>query len=82
MSHHVLLDEEARGRDASTIEIRRRRAAFPSGKTFDTFDPTRFTIPTATQLALASLEWVGRHENLVVAGPSGTGGRIPALPVA
>jgi DNA replication protein DnaC len=69
----VLLDEEARGRDASTIEIRRRRAGFPAGKTFDTFDPARFSIPAPTQRALASLEWVGRHENLVVAGPSGTG---------
>ena len=69
----VLLDEEARGRDASTIEIRRRRAGFPAGKTFDTFDPARFSIPATTQRALASLEWVGRHENLVVAGPSGTG---------
>jgi DNA replication protein DnaC len=69
----VLLDEEARGRDASTIEIRRRRAGFPAGKTFDTFDPARFSIPAATQRALASLEWVQRRENLVVAGPSGTG---------
>src|SRR5215208_907741 len=69
----VLLDEEARGRDASTVEIRRRRAAFPAGKTFDTFDPTRFSIPATTQRALAGLEWVARHENLVVAGPAGTG---------
>jgi DNA replication protein DnaC len=69
----VLLEEEARGRDASTIEIRRRRAGFPAGKTFDSFDPARFSIPAATQRALADLEWVRRHENLVVAGPSGTG---------
>jgi DNA replication protein DnaC len=69
----VLLDEEARGRDASTVEIRRRRAAFPAGKTFDSFDPARFSIPAATQRALSSLEWISRHENLVVAGPSGTG---------
>jgi DNA replication protein DnaC len=69
----VLLEEEARGRDASTVEIRRRRAGFPAGKTFDTFDPDRFSIPATTQRALAGLEWVGRHENLVVAGPSGTG---------
>jgi len=69
----VLLDEEARGRDASTVETRRRRAAFPAGKTFDTFDPARFSIPATTQRALAGLEWVARHENLVVAGPSGTG---------
>jgi DNA replication protein DnaC len=69
----VLLDEEERGRDTATREIRRRRAAFPAGKTFDTFDPARFSIPRPTQDALATLEWVGRHENLVVAGPSGTG---------
>ena len=69
----VLLDEEAAGRDASTVEIRRRKAAFPAGKTFDSFDPARFSITAATQHALASLEWIGRHENLVVAGPSGTG---------
>lgn len=69
----VLLDEEARGRDASTIEIRRRRAGFPAGKTFDTFDPARFSIPATTQRALTSLEWITRQENLVVAGPSGTG---------
>lgn len=69
----VLLDEEARGRDASTIEIRRRQAAFPAGKTFDTFDPARFSIPAATQRALTGLEWIERRENLVIAGPSGTG---------
>jgi DNA replication protein DnaC len=69
----VLLIEEETGRDNATREIRRRRAAFPAGKTFDTFDPTRFSIPRPTQDALATLEWIGRHENLVVAGPSGTG---------
>ena len=69
----VLLEEEARGRDAATIENRRRKAAFPAGKTFDTFDPARFSIGAPTQQALATLEWIGRHENLVVAGPSGTG---------
>ena len=69
----VVLAAEADGRDTATIRNRRRRAGFPSGKTFDTFDPNRFSIPATTQRALASLEWVGRHENLVVCGPSGTG---------
>ena len=69
----VLLDEEARGRDTATTEIRRRKAAFPAGKTFDTFDPSRFTVPRAAQDALVTLEWIGRRENLVIAGPSGTG---------
>ena len=31
------------------------------------------SIPAPTQAALRTLEWIGRHENLVVCGPSGTG---------
>jgi DNA replication protein DnaC len=69
----VLLEEEVKGRDASTMEARRRKSGFPAGKTFDTFDPARFSIPRAAQEALRTLEWVQRRENLVVAGPSGTG---------
>lgn len=69
----VLLQAEADGRDRSTIELRRRRARFPAGKTFDTWAEGRSSIPVATQRALRSLEWVSRAENVVVAGPSGTG---------
>lgn len=69
----VLLAAEAEGRDRSTIELRRRRARFPAGKTFATWTSTRSSIPEKAQRALRSLEWVGRAENLVVAGPSGTG---------
>lgn len=69
----VLLVAEAEGRDRSTTENRRRKARFPANKTFDAWDPTRSSIPTATQRALRSLEWVDRHENLVACGPSGTG---------
>lgn len=68
-----LLVAEAEGRDRSTIETRRRRARFPAGKTFDTWVASRSSIPTTTQRALRSLEWVSRAENVVVAGPSGTG---------
>jgi DNA replication protein DnaC len=35
--------------------------------------PEESSIPEATQNALTTLEWVRRHENLAVAGPSGTG---------
>ena len=35
--------------------------------------PGESSIPAATQNALATLEWIGRAENLVIAGPSGTG---------
>lgn len=69
----VLLEAEVEGREHSMTENRRRKARFPAGKTFDAWDPARSSIPSATQDALATLEWVERHENLVVCGPSGTG---------
>jgi DNA replication protein DnaC len=69
----ALLSAEAQGRDRSTIEVRRRRARFPAGKTFDTWIESRSSIPANAQRSLRSLEWVSRSENLVVAGPSGTG---------
>jgi DNA replication protein DnaC len=69
----VLINEEVVGRDAATRRMRRKTAAFPTGKTFSSWRPDESSIPEATQNALATLEWIGRHENLVVAGPSGTG---------
>src|SRR3954453_4818085 len=69
----VLLTEEVVGRDQATRRMRRRTAAFPTGKTLASWRPEESSIPEATQQALTTLEWVGRHENLVVAGPSGTG---------
>jgi DNA replication protein DnaC len=69
----VLLQAESDGRDRSTMELKRRRARFPAGKTFDTWAEHRSSIPVQTQRSLRSLEWVTRAENLVVAGPSGTG---------
>ncbi|MGF1473021.1 MAG: IS21-like element helper ATPase IstB [Rubrobacteraceae bacterium] len=69
----VLLEEEARGRDQATISNNRRRAGFPSGKTFESWQQSASSIPVATQQALMTLEWVGRRENLCVCGPSGTG---------
>ncbi len=69
----VLLEAEVEGREHSMTENRRRRAHFPAGKTFDAWDPARSSISASTQDALATLEWVRRHENLVVCGPSGTG---------
>ena len=69
----ALLTEELAGRRASSINIRRTAAGFPTGKTFDTWDETVSSIPAPTQRSLTTLEWVDRHENLVVCGPSGTG---------
>jgi DNA replication protein DnaC len=69
----VLLDEEIRGRDEAGRRIRRKSAALPAGKTFDSWRETDSSIPAPTQHALMTLEWVTRAENLAIAGPSGTG---------
>jgi len=69
----ALLTEELAGRNASSVNTRRAAAGFPTGKTFDTWDQTVSSIPEPTQRSLATLEWLDRHENLVVCGPSGTG---------
>jgi DNA replication protein DnaC len=69
----VLLLAELEGRERSATETRRKAARFPAGKTFESWNHTRSSIPTATQQALRSLEWIDRHENIVVCGPSGTG---------
>lgn len=69
----VLLAEEAAGRDTATRNARRRAAGFPSGKTLESWDTNASSIPTPTQNALTTLEWVTRAENLAICGPSGTG---------
>jgi DNA replication protein DnaC len=69
----VLINEEVIGRDAATRRMRRKTANFPSGKTFATWRPDESSIPAPTQQALSTLEWIGRAENLAIAGPSGTG---------
>lgn len=69
----ILLEEEISGRREAGKAIRRARAGFPAGKTFDAWREEDSSIPVATQSALRTLEWIGRHENLCVSGPSGTG---------
>jgi DNA replication protein DnaC len=65
----ILLEQEAHGRDTATRRQRRKAANFPTGKTFDTWRPEDSSIPTPSQSALRTLEWVGRAENLAIAGP-------------
>ena len=50
-----------------------KTAGFPTGKTFDTWNQAVSSVPEPTARSLQTLEWIERHENLVVAGPSGTG---------
>lgn len=70
----VLLAEEIRGRDDATRRMRRKAAGLPAGKTFDSWREADSSIPPGTQTGLATLEWVGRAENLAIAGPSVIGG--------
>ncbi|MDX6364818.1 MAG: hypothetical protein QOC85_3839, partial [Streptomyces sp.] len=44
-----------------------------TGKTIASWRAADSAIPAAAQAALLTLEWLGRAENLVVCGPSGTG---------
>ena len=69
----ALLAEEIAGRAASSIRHRRKAAALPSGKTFDSWDESISSIAAPTQRALQTLEWLERGENLVIYGASGTG---------
>ena len=67
---------DRRDRRTSTLRCWPRAArqrGFPTGKTFEVWDPGASSIPLPTQHALQTLEWVGRRENLVVCGPAGTG---------
>ena len=69
----ALFVEEVTGRSRSMLATRRKAAGFPTGKTFDTWNTAASSIPAPTQQALRTLEWIGRKENVVVCGPSGTG---------
>ncbi|RNI16617.1 IS21-like element helper ATPase IstB [Flexivirga caeni] len=69
----ALFEAESAGRERSALATRRAAAGFPTGKTFAAWKPEVSSIPAPTQQALRTLEWIGRRENLVVCGPSGTG---------
>ena len=71
--HEVLTAEQA-SRHESVIRQRLREARFPEVKTLDTFDFTTAEGVSATQIhTLARGEWVTAPENLILAGPIGTG---------
>jgi DNA replication protein DnaC len=75
----VLLNEEIAGRERSALATRRAQAAFPTGKTFATWDASLSSIAVPTQTALRTLEWIGRRENLVVCGPSDIRSHYPSF---
>ncbi|MFJ6281385.1 ATP-binding protein, partial [Arthrobacter subterraneus] len=48
----ALFTEETAGRARSMLANRRKAAGFPTGKTFDVWDPDASSIPAPTQQAL------------------------------
>jgi DNA replication protein DnaC len=71
---HEALQAELASRHESVIRQRLREARFPEVKTLDTFDFTAVDGLNATQIhTLARGEWVTAPENLILAGPIGTG---------
>jgi DNA replication protein DnaC len=71
--HEVLAAEQTSRRD-SAVRHRIREAHFPETKTLDTFDFACTDGVSAAQIAeLARGEWIKRAENVIFAGPIGTG---------
>ena len=69
-----VLSAEQASRHESVIRQRLREAHFPEVKTLDTFDFAAADGVNATQVhTLARGEWVMAPENLILAGPIGTG---------
>jgi DNA replication protein DnaC len=71
---HEVLSAEQASRHEAVIRQRLREARFPEVKTLDSFDFTAAEGVSATRIhALARGAWVAAPENLVLAGPIGTG---------
>src|SRR6476620_2978271 len=71
---HEVLSAEQASRHESVIRQRLREARFPEVKTLDTFDFAAADGVNATRIhTLARGEWVTAPENLIFAGPIGTG---------
>jgi DNA replication protein DnaC len=71
---HEVLAAEQQSRHQSVIRQRLHEARFPEVKTLDGFDFQATEGIQAAQIhALARGEWIGRAENLIFAGPIGTG---------
>lgn len=72
--HEVLSAEQTSRRD-SAVRHRIREARFPELKTLDTFDfsATDGSVHAAQISELARGEWIARADNVIFAGPIGTG---------
>jgi DNA replication protein DnaC len=72
---HEVLSAEQTSRQDSAVRHRLREARFPEMKTLDTFDfaPSEGAVNAAQIAELARGEWISRADNIIFAGPIGTG---------
>ena len=69
-------------RARSMLASRRKAAGFPTGKTFDAWDPDASSIPAPTQQALRTLEWITAGRTSSSAGPPAPGRPSSSKPSA
>lgn len=70
----LLLQDEVERRAQSALRLRLRRAAFDFGKTLEDFDFSfNPTLNKAQVFDLATCQFVARHENVLLYGPTGVG---------
>ena len=75
-----LAELELIGRHQRMVERRIRAARFPAVKSLDTFDfPAIASVNKALVMELARCEYIGRRENVIAIGNSGTGKTHVAL---
>jgi DNA replication protein DnaC len=80
---HEVLAVEVQSRADSAVRQRIREARFPEPKTLDTFDFSAADGIEAAQIAeLARGRWIADAENLIFAGPIGTGKTHLAIALA
>jgi DNA replication protein DnaC len=72
---HEVLSAEQTSRNESAVRARIREARFPELKTLDTFDftTTDGSVSAAQIAELARGQWLERADNVIFAGPIGTG---------
>lgn len=72
---HEVLSAEQTSRSDSAVRHRLREARFPEMKTLDVFDfaATDGAVSAAQIAELARGDWIARRDNVIFAGPIGTG---------
>jgi DNA replication protein DnaC len=78
-----LFQDEVERRDAHALALRLKRGKLDPQKTIESFDfAADPRLPRAVIMELSSCDFIGRHENVIIAGPTGVGKTHMALALA